>query len=78
MIMTAAQTLARLSPVEKDHHASLLPPMAKARELSRVIATAVAHQAIAEGLSDLREEGIDAAVAANVWEPKYVRYEREY
>ncbi len=77
MIMTAARTLASLSPVERDRNGNLLPPMAKARELSRVIAAAVARQAIAEGLSELREIEVDGAVAAHVWEPKYVRYERE-
>lgn len=77
MIMTAARTLATLSPVEKDRGANLLPPLAKSRELSRVIAMAVAKQAIAEGLSDLRESEVEAAVAANVWEPRYLRYERE-
>ncbi|MGC2639431.1 MAG: NAD-dependent malic enzyme [Acidobacteriaceae bacterium] len=78
MIMTAAQTLAKLSPVEKDRGANLLPPLAQSRTLSRVIATAVARQAIAEGLSDLPDAEVDAAVAATVWEPKYVRYERDY
>jgi len=78
MIMTAARALARLSPVEQDRSGNLLPPMAKSREISRVIAQAVAKQAIAEGLSDLKESDVEAAVAANVWEPVYVRYEREY
>ena len=77
MIMTAARTLAQLSPVEKDRNASLLPPMAEARRLSRVIAAAVARQAVAEGLSDLKDGDVEAAVGANVWEPRYVRYERE-
>ncbi|MGA8109695.1 MAG: malic enzyme-like NAD(P)-binding protein, partial [Acidobacteriaceae bacterium] len=77
MIMTAARALAGLSPVEKDRNASLLPPVSQARQLSRVIAEAVARQAIAEGLSDLKEADVEAAVAANVWEPKYLRYERE-
>jgi malate dehydrogenase (oxaloacetate-decarboxylating) len=78
MIMTAAQTLAKLSPVERDRNANLLPPIAESRSISRVIAAAVARQAIAEGLSDLEDAEVDAAIAANVWEPKYVRYEREY
>jgi malate dehydrogenase (oxaloacetate-decarboxylating) len=78
MIMTAAQTLAKLSPIEQDRNASLLPPMAESRQISRVIAAAVAHQAIAEGLSDLTDNTVDAAVVANVWDPKYVQFEREY
>ncbi|HEX4004924.1 MAG TPA: NAD-dependent malic enzyme [Acidobacteriaceae bacterium] len=77
MIMTAAQTLAKLSPVEKDPQGSLLPPMAEARSLSRVIAAAVARQAIAEGLSPLKDADVEGAVAAHVWEPRYARYERE-
>jgi malate dehydrogenase (oxaloacetate-decarboxylating) len=77
MIMTAAQSLAKLSPVEQDRKASLLPPMRESRRISRVIAAAVARQAIAEGLSELRDEEVEAAIGANVWEPKYVRYERE-
>jgi malate dehydrogenase (oxaloacetate-decarboxylating) len=78
MIMTAARTLAGLSPVEKDRKANLLPPLSESRRLSRVIAAAVARQAVAEGLSDLKDGDIDAAVDANIWELKYVPYQREY
>jgi len=76
MIMTAAKTLAGLSPVEKDRNASLLPPLADSRRLSRVIAAAVARQAIADGLSVVKESHVDRVVEENVWEPRYVRYER--
>ena len=78
MIMTAAKTLAGLSPVEKDRNASLLPPLADSRRLSRVIAAAVARQAIADGLSVVKESHVDRVVVENVWEPRYVRYEREW
>jgi len=77
MIMTAARALAALSPVERDPTGALLPPIAKSRELSRVIAAAVARQAIVEGLSNLEESEVNAAIAAHVWEPRYLRYERE-
>ncbi len=77
MIMTAGRALAGLSPVEKDRNANLLPPIAESRRLSRVIAAAVARQAIAEGLSELKDSEVEDAVTENVWEPKYVRYERE-
>jgi len=77
MFMTAARTLAGLSPVEKNQNASLLPPLRESRKLSRVIAVAVAREAIAEGLSDLNEAEVEAAVDENVWEPVYRRYERE-
>jgi malate dehydrogenase (oxaloacetate-decarboxylating) len=78
MFMTAARALTALSPVDKDRTASLLPPLAESRRLSRVIAAAVARQAIRDGLSNLKESEVDAAVDANVWEPRYVRYERDY
>ena len=77
MIMTAARTLASLSPVETDRKANLLPPLRESRRLSRIIAAAVARQAVAEGLSSLNDSEIEAAVDANIWEPKYVAYERE-
>ena len=77
MIMTAARTLARLSPVEHDAKANLLPPLKDSRKLSRIIAEAVARQAIVEGLSALNDGDVEAAVDANVWEPKYLRYVRE-
>jgi malate dehydrogenase (oxaloacetate-decarboxylating) len=78
MIMTAARTLARLSPVEQDRTGNLLPPLSRSRELSRIIAVAVAKQAITDGLSSLRCEEVEVAVDAHVWEPKYLHYEREY
>jgi malate dehydrogenase (oxaloacetate-decarboxylating) len=77
MFMTAARALAGLSPVEKDRKASLLPPVSDSRKLSHVIAVAVAREAIAEGLSDLKENEVEATVDANVWEPVYWPYERE-
>jgi malate dehydrogenase (oxaloacetate-decarboxylating) len=77
MFMTAARALAELSPVETDKNGSLLPPLKDSRRLSRVIAAAVAREAIAEGLSDLNDGEVEDAVGENVWEPRYVRYERE-
>jgi malate dehydrogenase (oxaloacetate-decarboxylating) len=78
MIMTAAQALAQMSPVQKNRNGNLLPPMKDSRAISRGIAAAVARQSIAEGLSDLRDSEVDAAVAAHVWQPVYRRMEREY
>jgi malate dehydrogenase (oxaloacetate-decarboxylating) len=77
MIMTAARALAQLSPVQRDRSASLLPPIGESRRISRVIAAAVARQAIAEGLSSLDASSVDAAIEASIWEPKYVPYVRE-
>jgi malate dehydrogenase (oxaloacetate-decarboxylating) len=77
MFMTAAKALTELSPVAMDKDGSLLPPLRDSRRLSRAIAVAVGREAIAEGLSDLKDCDVEAAVEENVWEPRYVRYERE-
>ena len=75
MFMTAAKTLAKLSPTEKDKKGRLLPPVAEIRSVSVAIAIAVAEQARKEGLAMLGEgEDIEAAVRRNIWEPRYEPY----
>lgn len=77
MIMAAARALTGLSPVRLDSSASLLPPIGESRHISRVIAAAVARQAIAEGLSSLKESEVEDAIDTSIWEPVYVPYLRE-
>jgi len=78
MIMTAAKELARQSPALQDKQASLLPPISNARELGRSIAQAVGRQAIRDGQAQVAgEEGLMQELAANIWEPTYVPYERK-
>jgi malate dehydrogenase (oxaloacetate-decarboxylating) len=77
MIMAAAEALAALSPARKDKNASLLPPIADARKVSFRVGTAVARQAIAEGVaSGIAAEAIEAQLRAYMWEPVYAAYER--
>ena len=75
MIKTAALTLADLSPARRDRAASLLPPLEDIRSVSRTVAVAVGRKAMQEGLSDLTEAQLGAAIEANVWEPVYAPYE---
>jgi len=78
MIMVAAEELARLSSTAKNRQGSLLPPISAARELARSIALAVGRQAIQERQAQVvGEEGLLQELRANVWEPKYVPYERK-
>jgi malate dehydrogenase (oxaloacetate-decarboxylating) len=78
MIMAATGELVRQSPTMKDKQASLLPPISGARELGRLIALAVGRQAIQEGQAQVaHEEGLMQELAANIWEPTYVPYERK-
>ncbi len=77
MFLTAARTLAALSPARKDPNANLLPALVELREISFQVAHAVARQAQAEGLADPRSEQETAtAVRAKMWEPVYASYRR--
>ena len=77
MFMAAAKALAELSPARDDPHGNLLPPVTALREIAVAVARAVARQAIREGLASPRPEpDIDAAIAAKMWDPKYLPYRR--
>ncbi len=76
MIKAAAIALAGLSPARSDKQASLLPPLAAIRSVSKTVARAVGEQAIEDGLADFDRNQFENALAANVWEPVYKPYER--
>ena len=77
MIMAATEELVRQSPTMRDKQGSLLPPISGSRELARSIALAVGRQAIRDGQAQVAgEEGLMRELAANIWEPTYVPYER--
>jgi malate dehydrogenase (oxaloacetate-decarboxylating) len=77
MIMAAAKALAGLSPARLDKNARLLPPIGESRKVGLIVAEAVGRQAMAEGVSELRDgDDLKAEIAAYVWEPVYVPYER--
>jgi malate dehydrogenase (oxaloacetate-decarboxylating) len=76
MVKAAAQELVRLLPTQKDKNASLLPPLAEARQLGRLIGQAVGRQAIQDGQAQVADEGgLNRELQANIWEPVYVPYE---
>ena len=78
MIKAAAQELVRHLPTQKDKNASLLPPIAEARQLGRLIGLAVGRQAIKDGQAQVADEdALNRALQANIWEPVYVPYERK-
>lgn len=75
MIKAAAEGLVSQLPTRKDKHASLLPPLAQARQLGRLIGQAVGRQAIRDGQAQVADEGeLDRELEANIWEPVYVPY----
>ena len=77
MIMSAAKTLAGLSPTCQDKNAPLLPPVRDSRKIALVVAKAVARQAIAEGVAAIENSAtLSQQLRAYVWQPVYVPYQR--
>ena len=76
MFMAAAKALAALSPAKGDPGASLLPPVTALRYVAVTVALATALQARKEGLTDVPEDQIEAAIHAKMWSPKYLPYRR--
>jgi malate dehydrogenase (oxaloacetate-decarboxylating) len=76
MVKAAAEELVRHLPTQKDKRASLLPPLAGARQLGRMIGQAVSRQAMLDGQAQVaNEEALERELGANIWEPVYVPYE---
>ena len=77
MIMTAAKTLAMLSPSREDKNAPLLPPISDSRKVGLVVAEAVGKQAIVDGVAVITDEAtLKEELLDYVWEPEYLTYER--
>jgi malate dehydrogenase (oxaloacetate-decarboxylating) len=76
MFMAAAKALAAMSPAGQDRSGNLLPPVTALREVSIAVARATALQACKEGLTDVAEDRIDAAIQAKMWSPHYLPYRR--
>jgi malate dehydrogenase (oxaloacetate-decarboxylating) len=77
MFMAAAKALAERSPARRDSNGNLLPPVTALRDIAVAVARAVALQAVSEGMAPpMTEREIDAAIAAKMWQPKYLPYRR--
>ncbi len=72
MFMAAARALADYS-MAGGEAAALLPPLAESRQVSRVIALAVATAAGDDGLAPARKvEELERLVNAKMWQPRYL------
>ena len=69
MVMAAADELVAVSPGSRID--GVLPPLADVAAVSRRIAVAVAHAAIADGVSPLVPDQVADAVAERVFTPVY-------
>jgi malate dehydrogenase (oxaloacetate-decarboxylating) len=69
MFTTAARALAAFP---KQDPGAVLPSLEQIREVSVVIAIAVARRAVADGLGDwIADDEIDARIQERLWEPRY-------
>jgi malate dehydrogenase (oxaloacetate-decarboxylating) len=74
MFMAAAQALADASPAAIAPDAPLLPPLSAIRTVSRLIALAVAKEAIAAGVAAHSSDvGLERLVDERMWAPAYPR-----
>ncbi len=75
MFIAVAKALAAMSPELKKQGAGLLPPISAMREISTVLAIALAKQARNEGLTEkLTDAQIEQLVKDKMWEPTYKQY----
>jgi malate dehydrogenase (oxaloacetate-decarboxylating) len=77
VLLTAARTLASLSPAKHDKNANLLQPLTKIRKIARTIAIATAKEAVKSGLTkynNLSDVEITALIDEATWVPEYLPY----
>ncbi|MGF7146408.1 malate dehydrogenase (oxaloacetate-decarboxylating) [Sphingomonas zeicaulis] len=67
MFMASARALAEAA----DGAAALLPPVTALRDVALTVATAVAQQAVADGLATVETDDWRGRIAAMMWTPEY-------
>jgi len=73
MLWAATQALSDLSPALSDPAEGLLPRVSELRRVCRAVGSAVASQAVTEGLADLEAgRSVEQAIERQIWEPRYL------
>ncbi|MGB2079381.1 MAG: NAD-dependent malic enzyme [Vibrio sp.] len=77
MLMASSRALAECSPLAKNGHGALLPPLEEIHMVSKKIAFAVAKKAIEQGVAlEITDKAIESAIDQGFWQPEYRRYKR--
>lgn len=77
MFVAASEALASCSPLVKGNSNDLLPSLSEIRQVSYVIAVAVAKQAMDDGVAmQISDEKLDSRIKASFWKPEYREYRR--
>ncbi len=78
MFMAASEALASCSPLVNGSGGDLLPRLGDIKKVSRIIANAVAHQAMADGVAtNISDEKLDQRIETSYWLPEYREYRRK-
>ncbi len=80
MLHAACLALMSCAPILKDPEAALLPPIEEADQVAKVIALAVAKEAINQGVAEEveGEHVLEARIEEMVWKPEYVPLKRVF
>lgn len=73
MFLAAAKALASSLPQSTLEEGGLYPPIDQVRQVSKLVATAVFAQAVADGVAEPVAD-IDSAIDSEIWEPEYLPY----
>ena len=76
MFLAAAQALAGATSEALLESGQIYPDISDVREVSKIVAIAVAQQAVSEGLAEPVDD-IEAVVTAHMWNPEYLPYRTE-
>ncbi|KXO10120.1 NAD-dependent malic enzyme [Moritella sp. JT01] len=77
MLMAASRALADCSPLGRDGHGPLLPPLTEIHAVSKEIAFWVAKTAQLQGVAlQTSDESIRSKIEKNFWLPEYREYKR--
>lgn len=78
MILEAAETLSKLSPIHRDIKENLLPPLSESRHIAYTIALGVAKKAIEEKVApNINEDELKKIISRKMWIPEYLEYRKK-
>lgn len=76
MLWAAAVALSELSPIRQDSFLPLLPSLCAAEEISKKVALAVAHAAIATKVARKHPKNLEHLIEETYWKANYVPFKK--
>lgn len=76
MLWAASKALSELSPIREDHFLPLLPSICDAEHISKKVALAVAHAAIASKSARKHPKNLEKIIEDSYWKPDYLPFKK--